>query len=388
MSVSRRVASRFVAAEVAERVKKLSAKRPMKPEKLRELMLKLRKGAGTSLKLGQLMPVFEALGGWSFEPVLYWRPEIDFRPDNRGHFSHERRDVVEAEWRSMKGREVTSLPQSISSSDLHRKVYQDVGEITESTGAWSGFFFNYKAWIASEGVRIVSPDRATFEVGKTSEQFENEYATNMRSLTGEKFQEWLKTTSYFKQLNEYLGTDPIEQEKERKRLEQQRILRGEKNGTCPACFNMYKLTRKAKYGRNRTLPGMVLHGYKRPGTGWIEGNCFGQDWPPFELSSEGTEAWLRHLEKFEKEAQERLTLLNSGQVTVVFGDDGRIKDGKIIPPTKYVRSEMTPREWERVFNRVLKAAEDNVRRIEFECNRLRKAIAGWKLEPLEWLVEP
>lgn len=385
MSIARRVASRFVAAKVTERIGKMAAKRPMKPEKLRELMLKLRKGAGTSLKLGQLMPVFEALGGWSFDLMLYWKPEIDFRPENRSYFSHPMRSVVEAEWQKMKDREVTSLPKSISDSDLHQKVYMDVEEISEGS---NGFSFHYKAWRATKGVRIVAPGGATFEVGRTPDEFEDEYATNMRSLTGEKFSDWLKTTTYFKQLNEFLGTDPIEHEKEQKRLEQQRKYRADKNATCPVCFGMFKLTAKTKHGKDKTMPGMVLHGYKRPGTGWIEGNCFGQDWPPFELSPEGTKAWLVHMERFEKNTREYWDRLKSGEVTELHGDDAKVKDGKFIPPTKYVKSEMPAREWERVFSYALRDAETKFRQVEFECNRLRKAIANWKLEPLEWLAKP
>lgn len=62
-------------------------------------------------------------------------------------------------------------------------------------------------------------------------------------------------------------------------------------GTCPACFNEQCL----KDGK------MVLHGYRRPGFGWIEGKCFGVEWRPYEVSNEGTIGslvyWRQQLEE-------------------------------------------------------------------------------------------
>lgn len=63
-------------------------------------------------------------------------------------------------------------------------------------------------------------------------------------------------------------------------------------GTCPACFGGFKLRSR----RGAKNPLLVLHGYERPGWGFVNGRCFGVDYPPFELSSEGTEAWLKELD--------------------------------------------------------------------------------------------
>lgn len=363
---------------------RFAAKRPMKPEKLKELMLKLRKGAGSGLKMGAIMPVFEALGGWSFDEMLFPKPEIDYRPDNRGYYTHPHRNVVEEEWKSAKDREVSSLPtpSSLGPSDLYKKVYMDVEPIQEGSDGQA--YFRFKAWQINKGVRVKAPNGATFEAAHSPEEFENEYQALLRSTTkGVKFPEWLKTsTPYFKQLNDFLGLDSIEHEKEQKRLEQQRKHREGGNATCPVCFGMFKLVPKTKKGKDKTMPGMVLHGYKRPGTGWIEGNCFGQDWPPFELSSEGTQAWLRHLEVFEKRQRDHVARLKTGQVTEFSAGDGTIKDGKFVPSTILRKSEMDPKEWEKLYKKEIKEAEDTLSRIEFECDRLRKLIAAWKPEPL------
>lgn len=371
-SLALKVAARFYAA-----------KRPMKPEKLRELMLKLRKGAGSGLKMSAIWPVFEALGGWSISDMLFMQPEIDYRDDNRGYYTHPHRNVVEEEWHAAKKREVSKLPppEALSASDLHQKVFMDVQEIAEGSNGEAYFYF--KAWRGAKGVKLTAPNNATFEIGLGQEQFENEYPSLLRSLKKEKFLEWLKKdTPFFKQLNDFLGMDSVEHEKEQKRLDQQRKHREGGNATCPVCFGMFKLTPKTKKGKDKTMPGMVLHGYKRPGTGWIEGNCFGQDWPPFELSSEGTEAWLKRLEEIERDHRKHLARLNSGEVTELSAGDAKIKDGKFVPSTIHRKSEMEPREWEKLFKKVLKEAEDDLGRIEFEVSRLRKTIAAWKPEPL------
>lgn len=53
-------------------------------------------------------------------------------------------------------------------------------------------------------------------------------------------------------------------------------------GTCPVCEGQQRLHKLT----------MVHHGYRRPGYGQIVGDCFGVGFPPYELSTEGTEAYL------------------------------------------------------------------------------------------------
>ncbi len=362
---------------------RFAAKRPMKPEKLKELMLKLRKGAGSGLKMGVVMPVFEALGGWSFDDIVCLKPEIDFRDNNRGYFTHPQRKVVEDEYHEAKKRQVARLPptEALSASDLNQKFYLDVEDIIEGSNGQAYFYF--KAWRGAKGVKMTAPNGATFEVGLAPEQLENEYPSLVRDLKKETFLEWLKRdTPFYKQLNDALGLDSVEYVKEQKRLDQQRQHRESGRATCPACFGMFKLVPKTKKGKDKTMPGMVLHGYERPGTGWIEGNCFGQDWPPFELSPEGTQAWLVHMEKFEKDHRKHFEYLRSGNVPELSAGDSKIKDGKFVPSTIFRKSEMNPQEWDKMFQKALRDAEDNLRRIESECDRLRKTIAAWKPEPL------
>lgn len=63
--------------------------------------------------------------------------------------------------------------------------------------------------------------------------------------------------------------------------------RAEKCGSCPVCFGDYVV-----YGKS---PRMVHHGYERPGIGYIVGDCHGVDFPPFEVSCEGTKSFHERL---------------------------------------------------------------------------------------------
>lgn len=57
------------------------------------------------------------------------------------------------------------------------------------------------------------------------------------------------------------------------------------DGTCQACFRRHSTRQPFAYLQ------MVHHGYERPGTGWIVGDCIGVGHEPYELSCEQTKVW-------------------------------------------------------------------------------------------------
>ena len=111
---------------------------------------------------------------------------------------------------------------------------------------------------------------------------------------------WLyKDTEFLDQLNAKLGTEPYLTGDDKKRAKEKEGIDMGVLGTCPCCFGTFKLLLKgSRNGSDKTMPGMVLHGYKRPGTGYAEGECHGVGWPPYELSKEGTENYLRWIEVY------------------------------------------------------------------------------------------
>jgi hypothetical protein len=73
-------------------------------------------------------------------------------------------------------------------------------------------------------------------------------------------------------------------------------------GTCQACFRQFVVKRTTGSSKYTSVPGnevgkigMVLHGFQRPGYGYLEGMCWGAGRPPYELSCELTKAWYKNL---------------------------------------------------------------------------------------------
>lgn len=101
-------------------------------------------------------------------------------------------------------------------------------------------------------------------------------------------------------------------------------------GTCPCCFRQQKTLKGAR---------MVVHGYTRPGYGWIQGTCFGANgvggvhYPRFEDSCEGTKVYKVELETYLGRTQEYLGKLTSGAVTSLahtFEVKVRDENGKLV----------------------------------------------------------
>lgn len=149
-------------------------------------------------------------------------------------------------------------------------------------------------------------------------------------------------------------------------------------GTCPACFGNFKLTASTRRGKDKTMPGMVLHGYKRPGVGYIQGNCFGQDWPPFELSKEGTDVLIASLKGMKERTEDQLKSLRSGEIDTLNDERGSFRG----PPQVVKRDEADPQLWARVLERAISKVEAELRYAEGLLKELQKAVQGWKPAPL------
>jgi hypothetical protein len=80
-------------------------------------------------------------------------------------------------------------------------------------------------------------------------------------------------------------------------------------GTCQCCFGAYE-TRQQKNGGW----AMVLHGYKRPGHGYIVGECRGNGYAPFEVSCEQTKVWLAELKTISAAQAQYLNDVKAGLV--------------------------------------------------------------------------
>jgi hypothetical protein len=75
--------------------------------------------------------------------------------------------------------------------------------------------------------------------------------------------------------------------KSREKLDAIEAERGHRVGKCPVCFGDFIADKG----------GMVLHGYQRPGHGYLVGDCYGVNFPCLETSVEGSVAYLEKVLK-------------------------------------------------------------------------------------------
>ena len=254
-------------------------------EKLKELMLKVRKGATASLKLPQVKAILEAIGG-KMEPTVGFVPTFS-KKDARDFKGGSTREIVEENHRYWASFLVPRLP---SNPKLGLYVTELSPIIEDPTSGW--LYFEVESYTGKNGVRIHTPD------GKKTDIFPYKDLVSTSDVLN-----WLKdNTDWIARINDFLGTEEHVPGAARTR---------EGTGTCPVCF------RNVKFSGSGT---MVLHGYTRPGYGMTEGRCPGVGYPPFELSVKGVVAYLDQLVLMVTEEEARLAKLRSGDVTelVVF----------------------------------------------------------------------
>lgn len=80
-------------------------------------------------------------------------------------------------------------------------------------------------------------------------------------------------------------------------------------GTCQACFGEFKVNENSHH--------IVLHGYKRPGDGYIIGNCRGTDHLPFEYGYELTKEIIDDHLGIALRRDQYLAKLKAGEVTEI-----------------------------------------------------------------------
>lgn len=356
-----------------------AATRKMKPEKLIELMMKLRKGAGSSVKMEIVWQVFEELGGWSYEDGFTYDPFNFGKPSLRAYDTEEQ---AEAAWKEAKAKEVSSLPPSktLTRSDMDREFITDLTRVNALGGGKIGF--SYQSWRVTFGILIKSPRGHIFATRGNTHSFLSSYPSNFYSYEEKlKFPDWLKKEGFYDQINEKLGLESIEVEKAKSKKTAPRTT--DNTGTCPCCFGNFKLVPRTKEGKDKSMPGMVLHGYERPGIGYIDGNCPGMNWPPFELSPEGTQHALLRAESWLKAAKESLDRWsNPDNITEIHEIERSLIPGRQLSTKVYKKEETNPHDWDRLYRRQLADVKLNWDKADTQVKFLERKIASWTLQPL------
>jgi hypothetical protein len=158
-------------------------------------------------------------------------------------------------------------------------------------------------------------------------------------------------------------------------------------GTCACCFGTFVLDRRFE------PPKMVLHGYQRPGWGYILGRCPGIDYPPYELSDEGTRYMLGQIEprylqlKSQWEDYETGKYANKKLPAYWVQDFRRQEEAhygrstdKFVVRTGYV--EPGDKDYLRVYGQMGMMLGSETRQAEHQVDFLRGKIRDWKLRPL------
>jgi hypothetical protein len=335
-----------------------AAAKALTPEKMNDLLAKLRKGSMGGLTWGNLPQVFERIGGGfrlekfvGLVPLFYEGNEAIVADDNL-RFVQQRHEIQTRD-------EVSSLPMHPKLGERYVTGLTDIDILDR--GGKKVYLFRYYSQIGAEGWRITSPEGKTFEVlpdGRGQSKVDGGYGElePLAKLPILYAAAWLKKdTSFVAQVNKALGTEAPVQAGPRTR---------DNTGTCPACFRNIKLK------GDEDSYSMVLHGFTRKRwSGPVQGRCFGVGHEPFELSPEGTKALIEeHLEPRIKQLDDQANNLASGAQTSLY-----LKD-KII--------ENTHPSWDRIRDRVIEDLRSNIKDIEHDITRAKGMIAKWKKRPL------
>lgn len=143
-------------------------------------------------------------------------------------------------------------------------------------------------------------------------------------------------------------------------------------GTCPVCYGQHKLHKGV----------VVLHGYLRPGDGYIRGNCPGVGWQPFELSPDGTIAFIEgHLQPDLDRSEQFLNKLLDGSITEL-----RVE---VYEPVGWGKRErkfktITPDDvnWRSVLRSTTINTENHIRYVKRDIDERTQKVAAWRLEPV------
>lgn len=275
-------------------------------EKMKALLLKLRKGADSSLSIPQFFKVVALLGGWRVEeivgliPIHYPRGEVE--REMLQHIHSDNEQEARAFYDKVKSHEVSNLP---TNPQLGQLYVMDLAPFKSWQDTWDATKMNhgagYKLWVGVPGYRITDPNGKVFELLPNRHDVKESHRDNVlptidakglkKKLRPWDMLKWAKAhTTWLAQINEILGLDPHEKSGPGGRPAMPRTR--ENTGTCGACLRNIKLVWKSDQ-----LPTMALHGYNRPGHGYVIGKCFGGDHPPYELSPEGTKIMLGYIKQ-------------------------------------------------------------------------------------------
>lgn len=154
---------------------------------------------------------------------------------------------------------------------------------------------------------------------------------------------------------------------------------GTYQGTCQACFGGFVV----KNVKNRNKLVTVLHGYERPGHGYIIGECPGRDEEPFEVDKTVAEMFRDRLVSMLGRSKNFLARLKSGETTKLLvqvkQEDRSLKTQEIVKG--WINPINSYDNFERRLTSKIHEVEVEVSSIERDLRFVQTKIDGWKYQP-------
>jgi hypothetical protein len=329
------------------------------------LLLKIRKSEGkiSTLTWANLGDVFAVLDpGWKLEKSvgivkMYGRHDGGDKPVA---FFDDSEDAVKRRHQELKKDAVTSLPSSPKPNQLY---VLDLTEVVPSPHITGAYEFRCRPWMGAEGWKITTSNGKTIEVLPDAYQLgELQHGYKKTPRTKIPTYSWVpvlnKETDWLAQIDKKLGLGAFEKTAPRTR---------ESTGSCPACFQNIKLGTDGEK--------MVLHGYRRPGTGTTQGSCFGVGYPAFELSVKGTKEYLKQV----VEPQYKLARLKLEKLQR--DDLDAFQDERDPLNPKTITRDNNP-GWDGYLLSARQLAEHVFGMAEAEFKAYSKLVSNWKQRPL------
>jgi cell division protein FtsB len=145
-------------------------------------------------------------------------------------------------------------------------------------------------------------------------------------------------------------------------------------GICQICEGQFKLDAQAL---------MVHHGYKRPGGGYIVGDCAAVGHPAYEQSCERLKLYIVGMRAALATAQARKCALESGEVSELTVES-RYRRGYAAETRTHKVGDV---EWLRVLESAIGKQTQLVRWLTDDIKRCEARVAAWKAQPLRTVEE-
>ena len=360
---------------------------------LQTLLLKLHKHATAGFNAKSTQAVLNLFDGWKMTPEVFIKPS-----DELGHNDGFRAMIkVNLERYSPWSKKMeTHSPSLLASSDrsnttlrvssydaeeakaLHDKVAEFVvPSLPEPKKAKTDQYFvmhltdpvaetgkdgdvryhwSFDLYRKCKGFRITAPNGLHFDVCGP---------TQVLGYGGTKdfsaFFTWaLADTDLEDAVNARLGLPKHVKASERPRIP----VGGQTIGTCAICMRE-QVVRNGK---------MVLHGYQRPGYGWVVGNCFGTGRDPYEVSAEACAAYIPVLQGIKERSQRYLSALKAGEVTKFTEPKRNYRTGR----DESIVIEKGDKRFPEKLRLAIRDTESQIGQIDGDIAEMNKRIQAWK----------